>query len=122
MTGGVVVVLGPTGYNFAAGMSGGVVYVYDRSEQFQTRCNMEGVDLESAWRKDDVMLLRSLLTRHVRHTGSALARTLLDDWQAALPLFLKVTPIEYQRALERARQTDGRDVVSLSATEEVYIR
>ncbi len=122
MTGGVVAVLGPAGYNFAAGMSGGAAYVYDPNEQFQTRCNMDGVDLEGVWRKDDVMLLRSLLARHVRHTGSRLAGTLLDDWQAVLPLFLKVTPIEYQRALDRARQTDGRDVVSLSATEEVYFR
>lgn len=120
MTGGVVVVLGATGYNFAAGMSGGVAYVYDRSEQFQTRCNMDGVDLESVWHTEDVMLLRSLLTRHVRHTASPLAKSLLEDWQAVLPLFLKVTPIEYQRALERMRLADGQDVVSISATEEVY--
>ncbi|SBW03578.1 Ferredoxin-dependent glutamate synthase 1 [uncultured delta proteobacterium] len=122
MTGGVVVVLGSTGYNFAAGMSGGTAYVYDRSEQFQTRCNMDGIDFESVWRPDDVMLLRSLLTRHVRHTGSALAKSLLDDWQSVLPLFLKVTPIEYQRALDRMKLAEGPDVVSISATEEVYIR
>ena len=120
MTGGVVVVLGSTGYNFAAGMSGGTAYVYDRSEQFQTRCNMDGIDFESVWRPDDVMLLRSLLTRHLRHTGSALAKSLLDDWQSVLPLFLKVTPIEYQRALDRMKLAEGPDVVSISATEEVY--
>ncbi len=122
MTGGVVVVLGSTGYNFAAGMSGGTAYVYDPGEQFQTRCNMDSVDLESVWHREDAMLLHSLLTRHLRLTGSPLARALLDDWQAVLPLFLKVTPIEYQRALEKARQADGKDVVSLSATEEVYSR
>ncbi len=122
MTGGVVVVLGSTGYNFAAGMSGGTAYVYDRSEQFQTRCNMDGIDFESVWQKEDVMLLRSLLTRHARHTGSALAKSLLDDWQSVLPLFLKVTPIEYQRALDRMKLAEGPDVVSISATEEVYIR
>lgn len=122
MTGGTVVVLGSTGYNFAAGMSGGTAYVYDRSEQFQTRCNMDSIDIESVWHKDDVMLLRSLLTRHARHTGSALAKSLLDDWQSVLPLFLKVTPIEYQRALDRMKLAEGRDVVSISATEEVYVR
>ncbi|MDR3073573.1 MAG: glutamate synthase large subunit [Deltaproteobacteria bacterium] len=121
MTGGVVVVLGSTGYNFAAGMSGGTAYVYDRSEQFLTRCNMDSIDIESVWQKDDVMLLRTLLTKHMRHTGSALARSLLDDWQTVLPLFLKVTPIEYQRALGRMKLADARDAVSISATEEVYI-
>lgn len=122
MTGGIVVVLGSTGYNFGAGMSGGTAYVYDRSEQFQTHCNMDSVDIESVWHKEDLMLLRSLLAQHVRHTGSAIARSLLDDWQAALPLFVKVTPIEYQRALTRMKLAEGRDVVSLSATEEVYTR
>ncbi|MDL2279440.1 glutamate synthase large subunit [Desulfovibrio sp. OttesenSCG-928-G11] len=93
MTGGVVVVLGATGYNFAAGMSGGVAYVYDPGEQFPTRCNMDSIDLESVWRKDDIQLLRSLLSHHVRHTGSPLASALLADWQAGLPLFLKVLPM-----------------------------
>ncbi|MDL2267129.1 glutamate synthase large subunit [Desulfovibrio sp. OttesenSCG-928-G15] len=120
MTGGVVVVLGSTGYNFAAGMSGGIAYVYDPSEQFQTRCNMDSVDLESVWQKDDIQLVRSLLSRHVRHTGSPLASALLADWQASLPLFLKVTPIEYRRVLERMKHGEGRQVESLAATEEVY--
>lgn len=120
MTGGVVVVLGSTGYNFAAGMSGGVAYVFDRSEHFQTRCNMDGVDLESVWRQRDVLLLRSLLTRHVRHTGSPLAASVLEDWNASLPLFLKVTPIEYQRALARMKQNEGARAESIAATEEVY--
>ena len=122
MTGGAVVVLGATGYNFAAGMSGGVAYVYDRSEQFQTRCNMDGVDLESVWRKDDVIVLHSLISRHHRHTGSLLAAALLEDWQACLPLFLKVTPIEYRRALERMKHNEGMLVERLAATEEVYHR
>ena len=120
MTGGVVVVLGSTGYNFAAGMSGGVAYVFDRSERFQTRCNMDGVDLESVWQQQDVMLLRSLLTRHVRYTGSLLAASILEDWNASLPLFLKATPIEYQRALARMKQNEGTQAESIAATEEVY--
>ena len=120
MTGGVVVVLGSTGYNFAAGMSGGVAYVYDRTEQFQTRCNMDGVDLESVWQTEDIQLLHTLLTRHVRHTGSPLASGLLEDWHASLPLFLKVTPIEHQRALERMKHSEGQFIEHLPATEEVY--
>ncbi|MDL2315683.1 glutamate synthase large subunit [Desulfovibrio sp. OttesenSCG-928-A18] len=120
MTGGVVVVLGSTGYNFAAGMSGGVAYVYDPSEQFQTRCNMDSIDLESVWHKDDIQLLRALLSHHVRHTGSPLASALLADWQASLPIFLKVLPIEYKRALERLKHGEGRQVERLAATEEVY--
>ncbi len=120
MTGGIVVVLGPTGYNFAAGMSGGEAYVYDRSELFLNRCNMDGVNLESVWRKEDVVLLRSLLSRHYRHTGSELARIILEDWRASLPLFLKITPIEYRRALERLKANEGAHVESVSATEEVY--
>lgn len=118
MTGGIVVALGSTGYNFAAGMSGGTAYVYDNSEQFQTRCNMDSVDFESVWRSEDVMLLRSLLTKHVRYTGSHLAKALLEDWQAVLPLFLKVTPIEYRKVLARMKRADGRG--DIAATEEVY--
>ena len=120
MTGGVVVVLGSTGYNFAAGMSGGVAYVYDPGETFQTRCNMDGVDLESVWQIEDSRLLKDLLGRHCRLTGSPLARDVLGDWQAALPLFLKVTPIEYKKALGRIRLAEGLGVEALPVTEEVF--
>ncbi|MDR0339197.1 MAG: glutamate synthase large subunit [Desulfovibrio sp.] len=120
MTGGVVVVLGPTGYNFGAGMSGGVAYVFDQSEQFQNRCNMHSVDMESVWKADDVQLLHKLLTDHVRHTGSLLAGALLRDWQEAVPLFLKVTPIGHQRSLERMKFGEGNMVERIAATEEVY--
>ncbi len=120
MTGGVVVVLGSTGCNFAAGMSGGAAYVLDRSEMFQTRCNMDSVDIESVWRAEDVRLLRGLLERHARHTGSALAAGLLRDWEACLPLFLKVSPIEYRHALARLKDGEGRHAESVAATEEVY--
>lgn len=120
MTGGVVVVLGSTGYNFAAGMSGGVAYVYDPGETFQTRCNMDGVDLENVWQSEDNKLLKDLLGRHYRATGSPLARDVLNDWQAALPLFLKVTPIEYKKALGRIRLAEGLGVEALPVTEEVF--
>ena len=120
MTGGVVVVLGPTGYNFAAGMSGGVAYVYDEAEQFGTRCNFDMVDLESVWTDEDQARLRDLLQRHVEFTGSPFGRAVLDDWQARLPLFVKVMPIDYRKVLERMRMRADRDAETVSATEEVY--
>ena len=71
MTGGMVVVLGSTGNNFAAGMSGGIAYVYDETELFDTRCNLDMVDLESVWTKEDEAQLRALIENHYRYTGSA---------------------------------------------------
>lgn len=120
MTGGVVVVLGSTGYNFAAGMNGGLAFVLDGSESFQTRCNMDSVDIESVWEACDVMVLRSLLDKHLRHTGSPLAASILNDWNALLPLFLKVTPIEYKRTLQRMRMEESRHAERIASTEEVY--
>ncbi len=120
MTGGVVVVLGETGCNFAAGMSGGYAFVFDRSEHFLTRCNLDGVELEGVWRSEDAALLRRLLENHVRHTGSPLAAALLRDWDAALPLFLKVTPLEYRRALARMKSSESAGAEDVAATEEVY--
>ena len=120
MTGGTVVVLGPTGYNFAAGMSGGIAYVYDESELFGMRCNLDMVDLETVWMEEDKVRLRALVEAHERHTQSPRARQLLDDWSAHLPLFIKVMPIDYRSALERMRLAEHRDTETVSATEEVY--
>lgn len=120
MTGGVVVVLGPCGYNFAAGMSGGVAFVYDGDERFQNRCNTDSVDLESVWTAEDQKLLRDLLERHVLHTGSPRAAALLKNWDAELPLFVKVMPLDYKEALLRQRGGDLPDSDTASATEEVY--
>ncbi|NLY40041.1 MAG: glutamate synthase large subunit, partial [Desulfovibrionales bacterium] len=120
MTGGVVVVLGSTGYNFAAGMNGGLAFVLDGSERFQTRCNMDSVDIEGVWEARDVLLLRSLLDRHLRYTKSPLAASILQDWSAVLPLFLKVTPIEYRHALQRMRLEENRHAEQIASTEEVY--
>lgn len=115
MTGGTVVVLGKTGRNFAAGMSGGVAYVYDEDGQFAKRCNTASVKLEKvlphdefvasmprgAWHNDqsDEQQLRALIEAHSRWTGSKRARDLLDNWAAARAKFVKVFPTEYQRAL-----------------------
>ncbi len=120
MTGGVVVVLGTTGYNFAAGMTGGVAYVYNESGFFDTRCNLDTVDLESVWTPDDQEQLRGLMERHVQYTGSLRARKILDNWDACLPFFVKVMPIDYRESLERMRLQEDRDRETVSATEEVY--
>jgi glutamate synthase domain-containing protein 2/glutamate synthase domain-containing protein 1/glutamate synthase domain-containing protein 3 len=120
MTGGVVVVLGTTGYNFAAGMTGGVAYVYNESGVFDTRCNLDTVDLESVWTEEDQEELRTLLERHVAYTGSVRARKILDDWDACLPFFVKVMPIDYRKSLERMRLQEDRDGETVSATEEVF--
>ncbi len=106
MTGGRVVVLGPTGINFAAGMSGGIAYVYDRDRLFDTRCNLDMVDLEPVLSAEDEAELRGMIERHARHTGSPLATNMLETWDEVRPYFVKVFPIEYRRALGRMSRDD----------------
>jgi glutamate synthase (NADPH/NADH) large chain len=98
MTGGVVLVLGPTGHNFAAGMSGGVAYVYDPRAQLEAHCNFELVDLEQAG-AEDRELVHGLVSEHLERTGSALARRLLRDWARESAAIVKVMPRAYKRAL-----------------------
>lgn len=121
MTGGTVVVLGQTGYNFGAGMSGGTAYVYDRSETFSTLCSMEALDIESVWQVEDIKNLRLLLEKHVRYTDSALAKFILHNWQTQLPFFLKAIPLEYKKALLRSKNAENHQAESVSGTEEVYL-
>lgn len=121
MTGGTVVVLGDTGRNFAAGMSGGIAYVYDEAGDFAGKCNRTMVALEkicsateqtaltdpTGWHslqrggagQADEMILRGLIERHIKYTGSARARYLLDNWANSRDKFVKVLPTEYKRAL-----------------------
>jgi glutamate synthase domain-containing protein 3 len=99
MTGGVVVVLGRTGRNFAAGMSGGVAYVLDEDDEFERSCNMAMVELERVRDPEDVETLRSLVDQHYRHTRSRRAEKILEKWQSKLPKFVKVMPVDYRRAL-----------------------
>jgi len=120
MTGGTVVVLGRTGVNFAAGMSGGIAYVYDETGLFDTRCNLDMVDLEGVWTPADQATLRGLIERHVECTGSPQARMILDNWQSRLPYFVKVMPIEYRISLERMRREAELQAETVSATEEVF--
>ena len=100
MTGGRVVVLGETGRNFAAGMSGGVAYVWDKHHNFDYFCNMDMVEInlveEAQYRKE----LHELIRQHYLYTGSKLARTMLDDWQHYVEEFIQVVPIEYKRVLQ----------------------
>ena len=98
MTGGRVLVLGSTGRNFAAGMSGGIAYVLDADGSFATRCNLELVELE-ALEPEDVDTIRELAEEHLRLTGSKLAGRVLDHWELHLPQFVKVMPRDYKRAL-----------------------
>ncbi|MGH7353662.1 MAG: glutamate synthase large subunit [Candidatus Rokuibacteriota bacterium] len=111
MTGGRVVVLGPTGRNFAAGMSGGVAYVLDLDGDFRSRCNLGMVDLESLDGADDIALVRDLIGRHVDATGSTYAARILGDWIAAQPKFVKIMPKDYKRVLaaEARARAEGRD-------------
>ncbi len=120
MTGGVAVILGQTGVNFAAGMSGGVAYVYDENELFDTKCNLDMVDLESVVEPKDVKELQQLIESHFRHTGSVRAKFILDNWQTQLPFFVKVMPIDYKLVLERMAEEEVRDGETISATEEAY--
>ncbi len=113
-------VLGTTGYNFAAGMTGGIAYVYNESGVFDTRCNLDTVDLESVWTEEDQQELKTLIEAHVHYTGSLRARKILDNWEACLPSFVKVMPIDYKQSLERMRLQEDRDDETVSATEEVY--
>ncbi|NCO56917.1 MAG: glutamate synthase large subunit [Nitrospirae bacterium CG18_big_fil_WC_8_21_14_2_50_70_55] len=104
MTGGVVVVLGTTGRNFAAGMSGGIAFVLDVEATFAQRCNLGMVDLEPVADPEDRTLLEEMVKAHYNHTASERARTLLARWPEVLPKFVKVMPHEYRRVLEERRR------------------
>jgi glutamate synthase domain-containing protein 3 len=112
MTGGRVVVLGRTGRNFAAGMSGGIAYVYDVDNRFASRANTELVDLEPVTDDDDEEL-RGLIAEHAQRTGSLVARNLLAEWQkGARDRFVKVMPRDYKRALKDQAEADAAAAVA----------
>jgi glutamate synthase (NADPH) large chain len=130
MTGGCVVVIGKTGRNFAAGMSGGVAYVLDEDQSFEKKCNMSMVVLEKIaddrvlydeasfnvlhqMDRHDAQRLHYLLSRHAKYTGSESAKTILGQWHSYLPKFVKVMPTEYARAL--ADMEKARNVIKKSA-------
>jgi len=106
MTGGRVVILGSTGINFAAGMSGGLAYVYDETGMFDGQCNLEMVDLDILNSDKDAAELRRLIENHVRHTGSPKGAAILADWEQAQDRFVKVFPMEYRRVLGQMSRDD----------------
>ena len=110
MTGGRVVILGPTGRNFAAGMSGGIAYVLDRTGDFEGRCNLGMVDLEGL-DGEDRQFLRMLIMRHVDHTASSSGQAILHQWDALCGKFVKVMPRDYKRVLmaEARAQSESRE-------------
>ena len=129
MTGGVVVVIGPTGRNFAAGMSGGIAYVLDEEGTFQKHCNMSMVGLEplkvepvgqtddgglralmSNHLEQDAARLHRLIERHRHYTGSARAKLILDRWDFYLPKFLKIMPVDYGRSLKTLAASRAREL------------
>jgi glutamate synthase (ferredoxin) len=108
MTGGRVVVIGGTGRNFAAGMSGGIAYVLDEAGDFKRRCNLGMVDLEPLVNMEDVEQVKDLLARHIRYTQSAVAARLLVNWERTRERFVKVMPRDYKRvlaAIKKAQET-----------------
>ncbi len=140
MTGGIVVVIGETGRNFAAGMSGGIAYVLDEAGTFAQRCNMAMVELEPVAAEEEMMLrhlhsggdleahgrvdvmrdmsrfdaerLHQLVANHARATGSTRARHILENWDAYLPKFRRVMPVEYRRALAELAAQNGRTMLA----------
>ena len=112
MTGGRIVVLGETGRNFAAGMSGGVAYVWDKKHTFDYFCNMDMVEInlveDSVSRKE----LHELIRQHYLYTGSKIARLMLDDWQRYVEDFIQVVPIEYKRVLQEEQMKKLRDKIA----------
>jgi glutamate synthase domain-containing protein 2/glutamate synthase domain-containing protein 3 len=106
MTGGRVIVLGRTGRNFAAGMSGGIAYVYDRDRGFKARCNLELVDLDDM-DADDEDEVRALISEHAQRTGSLVARNVLAAWDRERTRFVKVMPRDYKRVLEERAQAEA---------------
>ncbi len=114
MTGGVVVVLGTVGRNFGAGMSGGTAFVFDPTQTFRSKCNLDMIELEPLVDESDLWLVHGLIEDHVRLTGSARGRKLLDTWDHISARFVKVMPTEYKKVLEK-RKTVTRRPSSLLA-------
>jgi len=108
MTGGRVVVLGATGRNFAAGMSGGIAYVIDWDGQFYKRCNFEMIAMERLEEEAEIAAVRGMVEAHVQYTGSALGSDVLAQWDAFLPRFVKLIPKDYKRMLQQIAKVEAR--------------
>jgi glutamate synthase (ferredoxin) len=119
MTGGRAVILGRTGRNFAAGMSGGIAYVWDQDGSFPTRVNMEMVELEPL-DGQDLDYVKRMITRHVEFTGSTRGREILDRWEAEQSRFVKVMPTDYKRALAELRKLAEQEQAEAREQEKVH--
>jgi glutamate synthase domain-containing protein 3 len=117
MTGGRAVILGSTGRNFAAGMSGGIAYVWDPKRDFASKCNTGTVDLEGIAEDEDIVELREMLELHREYTGSPVAAKILDDWPLSLQQFVKVMPTDYKRVLAERKRHDEEVEQKLSEDE-----
>jgi glutamate synthase domain-containing protein 3 len=104
MTGGRVVVLGPTGRNFAAGMSGGIAYIWDREGDFNLNCNLALVELESISDPEEQAEVKELIQRHLDLTGSTQAQKALENWDEFLSQCIRVMPTDYKRVLEEMKK------------------
>jgi len=109
MTGGRVVVLGSTGRNFAAGMSGGIAYVWDPKDEFSDKCNQAMVDLDAVETDADISELKALIEKHQKYTGSTVAEKIISDWKNILPQFIKVMPRDYKRVLLEQAQKQAAE-------------
>jgi glutamate synthase (ferredoxin) len=108
MTGGRVVVLGQTGRNFAAGMSGGIAYVVDWDGQFVKRCNFEMVGLEGLEDANEIAEVRAMIANHVQYTKSDLGRRVLEDWSDIVGKIVKVIPKDYKRMMEQIAKVEAQ--------------
>jgi glutamate synthase (NADPH/NADH) large chain len=102
MTGGNVIILGDTGRNFAAGMSGGIAYVYDVNNEFHSLCNLEMVELDPL-EQEDVQWLNQMIAKHLEYTGSNVAKFVIDDFENQLKNFIKVFPTDYKKVLQNKK-------------------
>ncbi|XP_070567565.1 uncharacterized protein [Ptychodera flava] len=117
MTGGRAIILGSTGRNFAAGMSGGIAYVFDRQKKFASLCNKESVVLQSVTKDVDVIFIKEMLSEFVSCTESTVAKQILDNWTDSVKMFVKVFPNEYRRALKCMKEKAANGVTKPTETE-----
>jgi len=105
----VVVVLGKTGRNFAAGMSGGIAFILNEDGKFEQRCNVGMVELEKVVAAEDKKTLRTMIESHLKHTGSRKAKLVLDAWETMLPKFVKIMPVDYKRVLAERKAAAAKE-------------
>lgn len=113
MTGGIAIILGSTGRNFAAGMSGGIAYIYDSENVFPSKCNKESVSLDKLESGEDLQEVYELLIEFLADTGSKVAEFILKNWKNETNKFVKVFPHEYRKVLENQKSKQGSEIVEI---------